>query len=325
MKRVVTIGGGTGTFVLLSGLKRIPGLSLTAIVSSADDGGSTGRLRDAYGFLPLGDARQALVALADGESTLRDLFSYRFSKGDVKGHNLGNLFLTALTDLLGTDSAALQKASDILRVAGRVVPASEESAVLMARLADGSVLRGENAIDERDAERAAVSEVFFEKPVPFSAAAKEAIADADYILLGPGDLFTSTAAALLAEGMKEAVASSKADVIYVVNLFTKAGQTNGRTAKDHVTEVSKYAGRAPTHVLMHTNGGFEEDVLARYQEEGEFPIEDDLPQDESIMRTALASVHMVPPLPEDPVPRSLVRHDSGKLAEALARIFRTHD
>src|SRR3989344_3177392 len=144
-KRVVTIGGGTGTFVVLSGLRRVPGISLTAIVSSADDGGSTGRLRDAYGILPVGDARQALVALAEEDTLLRDLFTYRFSKGDVAGHNLGNLFITALADRLGSATAALDAASRILRIEGRVLSVSEHPATLVATLADGSVLAGEQA------------------------------------------------------------------------------------------------------------------------------------------------------------------------------------
>ena len=142
MKNVVTIGGGTGTFVVLSALRTLPDMCLSAIVTAADDGGSTGKLRDAYGILPPGDARQALVALAEEGSVLRDLFAYRFSKGDVAGHSLGNLFLTALSDLLGGDAAALAEASRTLRVCGTVIPATDTPATLQATLADGRVVVG---------------------------------------------------------------------------------------------------------------------------------------------------------------------------------------
>lgn len=320
MRTVVTIGGGTGTFVVLSALRRLPGLSLTAIVSSADDGGSTGRLRDAYGFLPLGDARQALVALAEDGQVLRELFAYRFSKGDVAGHNLGNLFLTALTDLLGSDTAALEEASKILRVAGSVIPASEEAGTLVATLSDGTTLEGEHHLDETAPGRAAIVSLSLKAPVPASAAAKNALASADTVIIGPGDLYASSIAPLLPDGMKEALSGSKAELIYIANLFTKSGQTGGMTAAEHVAAVEKYAGRKPDRVLIHKNGGFGEDVLERYAKEGEAPVVDDLGSGEKITRASIASVHSVPPVPGDPVPRSLARHDPEKLAAALGAL-----
>lgn len=315
--KIVTIGGGTGTFVVLSALRRIPNLSLSAIVSSADDGGSTGRLRDAYGFLPLGDARQALVALAEDGPVLRDLFAYRFAKGDIKGHNLGNLFLTALTDLLGSDAKALEEASRILRVQGQVIPASDMPATLVATLADGTELTGEHHLDEHAPERARITELSFESSRNVSSAAKNAVAEADFIILGPGDLYASTIAPLLPTGMKEAVTASPAKIIYIANLFTKSGQTGGMTAAMHVEEVARYSGRTPDFVLTHKNGGFDASVIELYQKEGEAPLTDDLGDGAHILRTSLASVYTVPPVPEDPVPRSLARHDPEKLAAAL--------
>lgn len=315
--KIVTIGGGTGTFVVLSALRRIPNLSLSAIVSSADDGGSTGHLRDAYGFLPLGDARQALVALAEDEPVLRDLFAYRFTKGDIKGHNLGNLFLTALTDLLGSDTKALEEASKILRVSGRVIPATDVPTTLLATLADGTVVRGENRLDEHAPERARITHISYEVATPASSAVLEAIAEADVILLGPGDLYASSIAPLIADGFKEAIQKSSAKLVYIMNLFTKSGQTGGMRASDYVAEIVRYAGKEPQHILVHKNGGFNEEVLEKYQQEGEAPVEDDLGDDARVIRTAIASVHAVPPVPEDPVPRSLARHDPEKLAEAL--------
>lgn len=318
MTHVVTIGGGTGTFVVLSGLRRLPDIALTAIVTAADDGGSTGHLRDAYGFLPAGDARQALVALAEDGNVLRDLFAYRFEKSAVAGHNLGNLFLTALTDLLGSDAAALDEASRILRIAGKVVPATEAPATLKAILTDGTVVMNEREIDERIAGRARIETLSLEPALPVSMGARAAIEDADLILIGPGDLYTSSIAAMLPEGMREALMGSKARLVYVTNLFTKMGQTDGYTVGDHVREIARYAGREPDAILMN-EGGLSQDLLDRYAEEGEYPPEDDLPaSDTRVRRAPLVSVYAVPAVPGDPLPRSLVRHDPAKLAAAIA-------
>lgn len=319
--RVVTIGGGTGTFVVLSALRRIPDLSLSAIVTSADDGGSTGRLRDAYGFLPVGDARQALVALAEDGTVLRDLFAYRFSKGDMAGHTLGNLFLTALTDMLGSDVAALEEASRILRIEGTVIPATETPTTLQATLADGTVLTNERVIDERVSGRARITQLAFTHRVPVSDAARTAVLEADMIILGPGDLYTSSIAALLPEGMKEAIQTSSARLVYIANLFTKAGQTEGYTLNDHIDEITRYAGRAPEVIIVH-KGAFAPEVLAHYAAEGEYPPSDTLEEDDArVRRHELASVYEVPAVPGDPLPRSLVRHDPAKIAAILTTVL----
>lgn len=317
MKRVVTIGGGTGTFVVLSGLKRIPDIALTALVSSADDGGSTGRLRDAYGILPVGDARQALVALAEDETSLRDLFNYRFAKGDIAGHNLGNLLLTALSERLGSEDLAMQEASRILRVKGSVSSTCSAPTTLVAELTDGTTLRGEHLIDERDASRPKIKRAYLEAPCSASPVSLSALKEADAIVLCPGDLYTSIAATLLADRIREAIASSRAKLICIVNLFTKAGQTTGFNAKAHVEELERYAGRKADHILIHANGGFEPAVLEKYAQEGEWPVSDDLGEDVRVIRAPLASVHTVPSVPEDPVPRSLIRHDSDKLRTTI--------
>jgi len=321
MTSIVTMGGGTGTFVVLSGLRRLPDVALSAIVSAADDGGSTGRLRDAYGFLPAGDSRQALVALAEDGNALRDLFAYRFEKGELAGHNLGNLFLTALTDLLGSDALALDEASRILRIAGKVMPASETPGTLEAVLADGSVIRNEREIDARVGGRARIKELALAPALPVSPAARGAIEEADLIIIGPGDLYTSSIAALLPAGMKEAVASSKARLVYVTNLFTKTGQTEDYTLREHVAEIARYAGREPDVILVNQNG-MTADVLDKYAAEGEYPPLDDLlPSDTRVKRLPLVSVYAVPAVPGDPLPRSLIRHDPAKLAAAIAALF----
>ncbi len=316
MKRVVTIGGGTGTFVVLSGLRALTDVSLTAIVTAADDGGSTGRLRDAYGILPPGDARQALVALAEEGNVLRDLFSYRFEKGDVAGHNLGNLFITALADITGSNESALQEASRILRVSGKVLPATEKPATLVATFANGTVVTGQNAISESATASNPIADIRLAEHLPVTAAALEAIREADLIVLGPGNLYSSTIAALLGAGMQEALQGSRARVVYVANLFTKAGETDGYTLARCVGEVERYAGR-PMDVIYVHDGLFAHDVVEWYAREDEHPMKDDLGEDVRVVHAPLASVNVVPPIPNDPIRRSLMRHDPERVCAIL--------
>lgn len=316
----MTIGGGTGTFVVLSGLRTYPDLALTAIVSSADDGGSTGRLRDAYGILPPGDARQALAALAEEDGLLRELFNYRFSRGDVSGHTLGNLLITALADTLGSTTAALEAAARILRIDGRVVSVSDDPTRLVARLADGTELLGEHAIDTRAPGRAAIAEVRLAESALCSASALSAVEEADIIVLGPGDLYTSTIAPLLPEGMRSVLAASRAKLVYVMNLFTTSGQTDGYAASRYIAEVERYAGRAVDHILIASDA-LPEEALRRYAAEGERPVEDDLGDEPRVLRGPFVSIVLVETILEDPVLRSLIRHDGAKLARTLSTLL----
>ncbi len=322
-RKIVTIGGGTGTFVVLSGLKHLENVRLPAVVSVLDDGGSTGRLRDAYGFLPPGDARQALVALADdsnGGALMRQLFSYRFVKGDVAGHNLGNLFLTALSDIRGSGAAAIEGASTTLRIKGTVLPVSLEPATLVAKLENGETLVGEHVIDERVLGRSRITELSTRESVEANPKALEAIKGAKVIVLGPGDLYASTLADFAVTGIADAVRTSKAKLVYIVNLFTKAGQTDGLSASQHVAEIEKHVGRKPDAILVHS-GSFAEDVLLRYAKENEYPVPDDLPQGASIIRGQFADIVVAEKIEGDSVPRSLIRHNSAKIASAIEKLL----
>ncbi len=319
-KQIVTIGGGTGTFTVLSGLRAYSDVFLTAIVSSADDGGSTGRLRDAYGILPPGDARQAIVALAQKDTTLRKLFAYRFLKGDVAGHTFGNLFLAALTNVLGSGTDAIEEASHILRINGRVLSASNNPAELVAHLSDGKMLVGEHSIDSRVRGRATITKLALTTKEIAAPSVCTAILDADMIILGPGDLYTSTIAAILPSGIRAALTKSKAKLIYVMNLFTKMGQTNGYTASHHIQELEKYTGRA-IDIIIINNSPFPKEALIKYASEGESPVKDNLDTSSHILRRDLTSVTLVKPVPEDPTPRSLIRHNSVKLATVIRTLL----
>jgi len=321
-KNIVTIGGGTGTFVVLSGLKRAENVRLAAVVTVADSGGSTGRLRDAYGFLPVGDARQALVALAgdNGTSLIRSLFTHRFAKGDIAGHNFGNLFLTALTDILGTDVAAIEAASKILKIRGKVLPVSETAPTLVAHLENGDTVVGEHEIDKVVADRAHIKELTTETPVHAYGGATEGIATADLIILGPGDLYTSTAANLVVEGIPEAIQKSNGKLVYVVNLFSKSGQTDGYTASKCVEEVTRYAGRKPDYVIVNS-GAIPQKALDYYASEGECPTVDDLGDESYVLRADLVSTTVLEGDAADPLQRSLIRHDPDKLAQLLQTLL----
>src|SRR5687767_1828633 len=235
--RVVTIGGGTGSFTMLSELKKVT-RNLWAIVAMTDNGGSSRRLIDEFGRpLPLGDLRQALVAMSQSSRLWGDLFSYRFPdapSGVIGGHSLGNLILHALEDLNGGDLlGALEDAEELLTTAGHVLPVTLDQATLCAELADGAVVRGETAID-RPGPRppAPIARVFLDPPAQVLPRARKALERADRVLIGPGDLYTSVVPCLLVEGVAEAIRACDGEVVYVCNVMTKRGETDGYRAAD---------------------------------------------------------------------------------------------
>lgn len=327
--RVVVVGGGTGSFTTLRSLKPYAEeYEITAIITMADSGGSTGRLRDEFGQLPVGDARMALAALAaevDAHDELvRELFLYRFAKGEgLTGHNFGNLLLTALTDILGSEVAAIAAASRILRVSGTVVPVTTDHAHLQATYDDGVVLVGEHTIDEPPADRydRRIVDLALTPTATLSPAAAAALAAADVIIFGPGDLYTSILANCVVAGFQDTLRTSRATLIYLCNLMSKPGQTNGLSATQHVAEVTRYAGRMPDHVVIH-NGTFEPVLLERYAQEGTYPIVNvDEPVPYTLHAVDIVAHEAVKTQAGDVLTRSLIRHDSKKLATLLRQII----
>jgi uncharacterized cofD-like protein len=266
--KVVAFGGGTGLPVLLRGLRDMVG-DLTAVVTVADDGGSSGRLRQELGVAPPGDVRNCLVALA-GRRRLAEVFNYRFeAPGDLNDHSVGNIIIAALSDMAGGFCEGVEQASRFLRIKGRVLPAAMESLTLVVRYADGSVTRGESVVHETGKQ---ASEVAVEPAgVPAPRGVIEAIEDADVIVLGPGSLFTSTIPALLGGGVREALEDFGGPVVYVANVMTQQGETGGFTVSDHVRAISEHVGPVVTDVLLHT-GDLPPDALARYEAEGATPV-----------------------------------------------------
>lgn len=330
-KKVVVIGGGTGSYTVLSGLKKYP-LDITAVVAVTDSGGSTGRLRDEFGSLPVGDFRMALVALAEDAAdsdTLRKLFLYRFSKGiGLKGHNFGNLFLIALSDILGSYDKALENASRILRIGGRVLPVSSKNINLIAQYEDGSTIEGESLIDEPPESHDGTMKItgLFTNPrVSCDSEAVGAILDADLIVLGPGDLYTSTLANIVVPGIPQALQKTSAKLICVVNLMTKYGQTYGFSATDHVNELTKYIGRIPDFVLVNS-AELPGNIIERYKGEQGNPVIDDLSESSEyvvVRKDLLAPEEVIKPT-GDILKRSLIRHDPEKLAWEIFKISKEY-
>jgi len=328
-KNIVVIGGGTGTFAVLSGLKKYKDLKLQAIITVSDDGGSNKKFRDEFGLLPPSDFRQCLVALSSDEpkhDTLRKLMMYRFSKGvGLEGQTFGNILIAALTDIEGSQLQAFEEAGRILNIKGEIIPITTENVRLMAEYENGEVVFGEHVIDEPEAfhdYRQKIKRLFLNRKVKVYKKAKQAINAADFIILGPGDLYTSILANIIVGNAAELIKNSKAKIIYNINLMTKLGQTFGFTAKDHVEEIKKYIGRYPCYVTININN-LPKAALARYKEKKEKPIEDDLDgKNYKVIRGNFVAKEMITKSKGDVLERSLIRHDSNKLAKTLYKIFK---
>jgi uncharacterized cofD-like protein len=320
--KVVALGGGTGTFTVLSGLRRYP-LDLSAVISMADSGGSNRVLRDEFGILPTSDIRQALVALADEEGDrqiFRRLFAYRFHQGTgIAGMTFGNLFMAALTDIFGSQLKALEETAKILHVKGKIFPVTLDDVQLLARYENGHQVVGEHYIDEpRHDGRLKIVEMETIPPAQAYRPALQVIKEADLVVLGPGDLYTSLVCNLIVRGVPAALKQTKGKVVYVMNLMSRFGQSYQFSAKDHLSVLEKYLGKGVVDlVLIDNSRRFPKGVLERYREENSFPVEDDLSSDRRAVRADLLSSLTFEKAKADKLQRSIIRHDPEKLAKAL--------
>jgi uncharacterized cofD-like protein len=318
MRSIVTIGGGTGQFTLLSGLKKFP-VHLTAIVSMADDGGSTGVLRDELGVLPPGDVRQCLIALSESDLLLRDLFNYRFERGGIAGHNFGNLFLSALEKITGSFEEAVRVASLVLAIRGEVIPVTTKKVTLVCGSGE-KTRRGEHIIDGYapvDRKTLRLEPEAYANPK-----AVTAIESADCIVIGPGDLYTSIVPDLLVKGISSAISRAKAPVVYNCNLMNKPGHTDGYKVKDYAEEIEKFIGNGRINYATCNNSQPSDDLTARYNTEGRVPVLP--PEDEDVKNSSfkylsadLISNQPVVKKSGDLLPRTLIRHDAEVLAELI--------
>ena len=315
-KNIVVIGGGTGVFVVLSSLKNYP-CHLSAIITMADSGGSSGRLREEFGILPPGDVRKALVALSRSDNRiLSEVFNYRFP-GErfqmgvgLDGHNLGNLFLTALEQISGSFKKAVEEAGKILNIKGRVIPVTLNQTHLVAELENGAIIYGETHIDiPKHNPRLRIKKIWLQPAAKVNPDAKKAIETADLIVIGPGDLYTSVLPNLLVKGLKTAIQKSRAKKLYIVNIMTKYGETNHFQASNFVAEIEKYLGRgALSHVLVNIERP-DAKRLKKYREEKAEFVEFD---GESLKNFPYKIIKA-----KILRPRGLLRHDFCKLARVL--------
>ncbi len=324
--KLVVVGGGTGTHTLLKGLKRFHDiLDLTAIVTMSDSGGSTGRLRDEFGYLPVGDVRMALSALSADvdmhDELLRELFLYRFNRGEgLSGHNFGNLLITALTDILNDEVAAIEAAARILRVRGRVLPVTTDDVHLKAVYDNGAEQTGEHTIDEPDESYFSnkIIDISLTPHASIHQKTAAALHEADIVIFGPGDLYTSILPNCVVSGFKEALANSQAQFFFVCNLMTKAGQTTGMNVDDHVDALVRYINATPDAIFINS-APLPNDLVEKYAHEHEYPVlmSEQSKYTEQIVSGDFLAREIVKKRSGDTLRRSLIRHDSHKIAVAI--------
>lgn len=308
--KIVVIGGGTGLSILLRGIKEYTN-NITAIVTVSDDGGSSGKLRDEMGILPPGDIRNCLVALADAEPLMQSLFQYRFSQGEnLNGHSFGNLFIAAMTKISGDFETAINHSSKVLAVRGKVIPSTLTSSTLMAEYEDGDVGAGESNIPLA---KKPIRRVFLQPDncQPHPVALKE-IQEADIIVLGPGSLYTSIVPPLLIEGISEAIQKTQAVKIYVCNVMTQPGETDGYTASKHLQVLKEHAGNSIADYAVVNNKVISSKAAQKYKSEDAYQVVVDLPE---LHKNGITVIEG-PLVEEEP----LVRHDPDKLARVIMEI-----
>ncbi|MTF39772.1 gluconeogenesis factor YvcK family protein [Cyanobacterium aponinum] len=312
--KIVAIGGGTGLSTLLRGLKEYSA-NITAIVTVADDGGSSGRLRREMGILPPGDIRNCMAALADEEKLLTELFQYRFTAGEgLNGHSFGNLFLTAMTNITGDLEGAIAKSSKVLAIQGKVLPATLEDVTLWARLEDGRVIYGESNIP--DAGGKIVELGCNPTNPPATPAVVKAIQQAEYIILGPGSLYTSIIPNLLVPEIREAILNSSAPKIYVCNIMTQKGETDGYTVSDHIKAIDKVCGKKIFDAVLVQGRQPSPEALRKYAEKHCHPVYLDREEVEKLGRRIVKANVM-----SENRDSAYVRHDPQLLGKVLFRWY----
>jgi uncharacterized cofD-like protein len=316
MKKIVTIGGGTGNFTVLKGLRNYD-VDISAIVSMADDGGSTGILRDELGVLPPGDVRQCLVALSDSSRLMRSLMNYRFEQGGLVGHSFGNLLLSALEKVTGSFEKAVEEVGRILYIKGKVIPVTTHQVRLKMILKNCQLLEGEREIYMSHEIENGYSSIYLEPYPKANPHAINEIMNADVIIVGPGGLHTSLIPNFLVEGVSEALMQSDAKKIFIINLMNRRGQTTHFKVSDYLKEIERFIGADVFDYILVNNQNPPQELIALYAEEGDLIVND--LSDERIREAALLGELRVG-AKKDLMKRSLIRHDCKKLASELMKI-----
>ncbi|MDP2942108.1 MAG: YvcK family protein [Candidatus Omnitrophota bacterium] len=309
--KIVVMGGGTGLSILLHGLKELTS-NITAIVTVADDGGSSGRLRTEFDVLPPGDIRNCLVALADAETLVRDLFQYRFTEGEgLKGHNFGNLFITALSKVTGDFERAIKESSKVLAIRGQVLPSTLAKVVLVAKRADGTQTTGESIIPKSTSP---IRKVYL-NPVGCKPTTEAllAIKEADAIVIGPGSLYTSIIPNFLVEKITDEILRSRAVKVYICNVMTQHGETDGYTASDHVEALLRHTHHALMDYCIVNTAKIPQHLLEKYKGEEAYPVEPDI---KKIRELGVAVVEGDIMTADD-----YIRHNSEKISKIIVNLI----
>ena len=313
--RIAVLGGGTGQSTMLRGLKAHSD-NITAIVTVTDDGGGSGVLRRELHMPPPGDIRNCIQALASAESSMQEMINYRFREGSLAGQSLGNLLLAALYDTSPSFDAAVEKLSQVLAITGRVLPVTNSNIVLEARFSDGAVVRGETTITDYKRDTSAVIERISLSPPspPALPAVLEAIEAADMIVLGPGSLYTSVIPNLLTAGVSDAICASRAVKVYVMNVMTQDGETEGYTAAHHIRALLRHGGPGLFDYVLLNDRPIPDELAAAYRRENASPVVTD--------GAELRAMGLTPVFaPVAGWTNGLVRHDPAALAQALMALY----
>lgn len=325
--KIVTIGGGTGSYTVLSGLKKYKELDLTAIVSMSDDGGSTGRLRDELGVLPPGDVRQCLVALSKESQVLRDLFNYRFESGQLKGHSLGNLFLSASEKMAGDFSKGIKTVEKVLSIKGRVLPVTNDDTTLYVESKSGQIFKGQNEINHNSQlQKKGIKKVFLKPKARPNPEALRRIKEADLIIIGPGNHYCSVIPNLVVNGIPKAIFESQAQVIYICNLVNKKGHTENFELPDYVNDINSFFKKPRIDTVIFNKTKPSEALRKKYEAQEETLVE--LGQEDSHKNYQIREVEVLSQVQthhnkSDSIAeiRSLIRHDSDKLAAEIVKLI----
>lgn len=310
MKNVTVIGGGTGLAVMLRGLKQVPNINLSAIVTVADDGGSTGRIRRQFHIPAMGDIRNVMCAMAEEESVFTSLMNFRFDgdEFDVGGHNLGNLILTALTQSTGSFMEAIQTFSKFLKVHGNIIPSSLEVITLFAMMEDGTIVRGESNIPKF---MNRIEKVFYQEDVKATKEALQAIREADIIFYGIGSLYTSILPNLIVNGIAEELKNNKAKKIYFCNAMTQPGETDHFSVEDHIRAIEKHSFQDAVNIVVTHNNTIDETLLEKYAKMGStsVQVQEDVHNYKILYRDVLS------------FDEGLIRHDSNKIRDVIIELL----
>lgn len=306
--KVVTIGGGTGLSVLLRGLKKYP-LEITAVVTVADDGGSSGKIRSDMNIPSPGDIRNVIAALSDVEPYLEKMFQYRFDSGEVKGHPVGNLMIAAMTDIHGDFSTAVKVMSRILNVRGTVLPTTNDIATLNAVLSDGEIIRGESSITKAGG---VIDHVYITPSrVKPNEDVLKAMEEADYIIMGPGSLYTSIIPNLVISKVSEKIRESNAKKIYVCNVMTQHGETDNYTVSDHIVAINKHVEANIFDLVIANSREFDDSILSKYHKEKQEPVKIDQEKIKEL------EIKLIKNNDVGIVDNNTIRHNADKVSELI--------